>query len=294
MSSLYIHEKRNEMFPFTKLELSPNEYLENLRTKDCVKIKNDQLILSKNAYRLGDVLPYLYVEEALIHSHIFNKSTPLENSKKVPKNEVRPREWIWKQGEPSIFSCFLSKTIYDMFSPESVFDPCSGWGSRGIGALVSKTVKRYVGVDRNPRLKSSYERLKEELDPKDILEYHICSSLDFETKERFDLVFTSPPFFDYEIYDEDDKYKDHDDWFDNFYVPLLNKCVELAKKYVILHVGNTFRSPRLVQLTKKIMKSLGCVLDRQLFFSSTRDVPVLIFDVVSTPSPGPRNGKKSE
>jgi len=55
----------------------------------------------------------------------------------------------------------------------------------------------------------------------------------------FDLVFTSPPFFDYEMYTPSNpQYKD---WLKEFYYPLMTeacRCVKLGK-FVAIHIGDT-------------------------------------------------------
>jgi hypothetical protein len=57
--------------------------------------------------------------------------------------------------------------------------------------------------------------------------------------ESFDLVFTSPPFFDYEMYsDNNPKYRD---WINDFYKPLFIESCRCVKrgKHVAIHIGDT-------------------------------------------------------
>lgn len=124
------------------------------------------------------------------------------------------------------FMPLYAKGFYEYFpSVNSILDPCSGWGDRLMGALSSDKINKYVGFDPNRSLRYGYAKLMELYDleikefntesmrftgesnniKKDITMY--C--LPFEDSERileensFDLVFTSPPFFDFEVYSPD-------------------------------------------------------------------------------------------
>jgi hypothetical protein len=89
----------------------------------------------------------------------------------------------------------------EYFGAQSVLDFSSGWGDRLIGAI-SKGI-RYVGVDPNPALHKSYEEIINKFAKNKKLYTMIESP--FQTAilpegETFDLVFTSPPYFDLELY----------------------------------------------------------------------------------------------
>ena len=315
-----------------------------------VEVKaNDQrlvsMTLSKSAYDLGDKLIYFYTEHALIHSRIRGKRSPLENwlgrnrnKMPLPFDMVKARDDIWKRGEPSVFSAFLAKAVFDWFKPETVFDPCAGWGARAIGALAAKSVKCYVATDINEKLFETlpvgfgYQNLKRELDREDKLAFFNCSILDFDpTKskptvpnesgkipEQYDMIFTSPPFYDFEIYnpkhafvngnivEEQDRgerklgtlsnsnelgdntgqfkdanavYPTYEDWQKKFYTPFCEKLYGLLKSdgVAILHVGSTWISPKLPEVTKAIMELTGFVFDYEFYFESSKKVPVLVF-----------------
>jgi hypothetical protein len=147
-----------------------------------------------------------------------------------------------------------AKSIYEHFNAESVLDPCAGWGDRLVGAAASGCVKKYVCFDPNRSLRPGYAKLMElfghstvHLD-KEHLHFSNsfqCHAQPFEigaselATESFDLVFTSPPFFEYEMYNPlNPKYGD---WLKDFYTPLFVeacRCVK-AGKHVCIHIGDT-------------------------------------------------------
>lgn len=147
-----------------------------------------------------------------------------------------------------------AKAIMEYFGAKVVLDPCAGWGDRLIGALASNCVEKYVGFDPNLALRPGYAQLVHAFG-------HTCTQLSekemrfsngseirnqpFEVgaiqieNNTFDLVFTSPPFFDYEMYcDENPMYSN---WIDEFYKPLMihsYRCVKPGGK-VVIYVGDT-------------------------------------------------------
>lgn len=327
-------------FPFhrnnTDAKTDAKTLFENICTAKCVEVKANEkiteMVLCKDAYKLGDQLIYFYTEHALIQSRIRGKKSPLEqwlcrnhqkNNKNLPfpaKNEMaKVRDEIWRNGEPSVFSAFLSKAVFDWFKPETVFDPCAGWGARAIGALAAKSVKCYVATDINEKLFETdppgfgYANLKTELDGTDKLAFFNCSILDFDSSKRptvtrakipamYDMIFTSPPFYDYEIYnnkhafkngkyvqhktEKDEEFKDtnavystYEEWQKKFYLPFCEKLHTLIKPggIVVLHVGSTWISPKLPEVTRAMMEYAGFIYDYEFHFSSSKKVPVLVF-----------------
>ena len=144
------------------------------------------------------------------------------------RNIISLRKYIAAQFRPS-----AAKIIYDLFNAETVLDFSMGWGDRILGAHASKSVKKYVGFDPNINLFDGYA--------KQIQHYQqIGTSMEFQIHPRcaedsqitlqdeFDLVFTSPPYFDKEKYDQSPnqsykKYKEFDSWMHDF----LFKAIEL-------------------------------------------------------------------
>jgi hypothetical protein len=81
-----------------------------------------------------------------------------------------------------------------------VLDPCAGWGDRLLGALASGVVEHVTLVDPNHSLHSGYASMAA-LEPSVVVQMQACP---FERSNlprgSYDVVFTSPPFFDKETY----------------------------------------------------------------------------------------------
>lgn len=100
----------------------------------------------------------------------------------------------------SIFKPSLAKIIYDNLAPKDsvVLDISAGFGQRLLGAMSSKNVKKYIGIDPWEKQIKSLEEVSK-LFKFENVEFHCIGSEDFVTKE-VDFCFSSPPFFNKEIY----------------------------------------------------------------------------------------------
>lgn len=122
------------------------------------------------------------------------------------------------------------------FGAKSVLDPSAGWGDRLIGAIAAGAT--YVGVDPNECVHVGYNEIIEKFAPQNKANYTtiIAPFQDCELPRgpdglarTYDLVFTSPPYFDLEIYSDADtqsvrEFNKLDLWFDNFLIKSLRKA----------------------------------------------------------------------
>lgn len=166
----------------------------------------------------------------------------------------------------------VAKTIFDFVihkipnGTKTVFDMSMGWGDRLAGFYASNAVK-YLGTDPNPNVYRvykeqciAYEKLLTGKEPiiqefqkevkghiydafrcvgssgKEVIAYNAPAEdiLDVITSNKFDCIFTSPPYFSTELYDEggDDwkqswfRYQEYDNWWNKFYVPVMKASFE--------------------------------------------------------------------
>jgi len=126
-----------------------------------------------------------------------------------------------------------AKAVYTYFDrPLSVLDFSAGFGGRLLGAMASENVKRYVGIDPLKQtcdgLNVLYEKFKDLSYPSVSIVNGLPEAVLDSINETFDLVFTSPPFFDKEIYSKDNgqsciKYYDYKDWLNNWLMVVVDK-----------------------------------------------------------------------
>jgi len=136
------------------------------------------------------------------------------------------RKYICSQFKPN-----AAKTLYEMFHSKNVLDFSMGWGDRLAGFYASQNTELYVGIDpraeNHPIYKEQseyYELHKTFFENKKEVEFHIDAAEDFDFdlyEDTFDIIFTSPPYFNVERYSYEDnqswvRYKNIDLWNRNF------------------------------------------------------------------------------
>ena len=170
------------------------------------------------------------------------------------------------------FKPHVAKTIFNLVmgrsTPKnrSVLDISMGWGDRLVGFYASSAMF-YMGTDPNPSVYEVYKKQCVEYEllisgesptikifqkevnghlyeafecigrsGKRIVCYNAPAEdiLDVIRENKFDCIFTSPPYFATELYDEggDDwkqswcRYPEYDNWWKKFYQPVLTACYD--------------------------------------------------------------------
>ena len=173
----------------------------------------------------------------------------------VLRNLISLRKYIAAQFRPS-----AAKAVYDYFQAETVLDFSMGWGDRLLGAHASEYVKKYVGFDPNFSLIPAYTNQIKYYNSigrsMDLSIYPHCAEDEkIFLKNEFDLVFTSPPYFDKEKYDQSElqsykKYKAFDDWMKNF----LFKAIELRTTrlksggHLVINISDIYTRKKLYKI----------------------------------------------
>ena len=166
-----------------------------------------------------------------------------------PRELTRIRKDILKKSpECSLFP--ISRVVYlmkylfgDGLSTVKWIDMSAGWGDRLITAIALDLME-YRGYDPNEDMDSAYKKIIEELG--DDTKYSV-SIEPFETaavaKDHFDIAFTSPPFFDYEIYSDSEtqsasKYPTVKEWTEDFIIPYAKNAMNALRNggYLVLYI----------------------------------------------------------
>ena len=136
----------------------------------------------------------------------------------------------------NIFKPLNAMQIYKKFKPVAVLDACSGWGCRLVGAA-ALNVPFYYGIDLNTNLEQPYHDMVELIQPHTSTTFSLFfeDALLFDySKVKYDLFFTSPPYFNLEIYSCNLKRekKDWIIWYRNF-VELTYKNLDVGGNYCL-------------------------------------------------------------
>lgn len=155
------------------------------------------------------------------------------------------------------FKPSIARAIYMKFNATRVLDFSAGWGDRLIGALsLPEQVQRYVAFDPNTSLRDSHNAMIDRFAPigrhgrycifYEPFESHSPSLLAYET---FDLVFTSPPYFDFETYTDEPgqsiiSHPTFEMWIKKFlFVSLTCAWAKLdVGGHMVIHIGDVGRN----------------------------------------------------
>ena len=149
---------------------------------------------------------------------------------KIDKSILRTmlglRKYICSQFKPN-----AAKALYDYFGAKNILDFSAGWGDRLAGFYACMNTELYVGIDPRKENHPIYEEQAKYYESHQTLfesekttKFHCSAAEDFDFdqyKDTFDIIFTSPPYFNVERYSYDDnqswvRYKNIDNWNKNF------------------------------------------------------------------------------
>lgn len=199
---------------------------------------------------VGLSLANLYQQKLMLTTRCRNYLTPLEvmQDEKLLREALRKRirygsdlhEYGIRKTVCSLrgtqrvsnFRPTVAKTIYNIFKPRLALDFSAGWGGRLLGALAAGV--RYIGIDphreaveNNQRLQGKLREFHPRLKEGTLIVDRAEAVLGYG-RWRPDLIFTSPPYFDVEKYDEGHEdqsyvqYPDLEEWYREF----LWRCIE--------------------------------------------------------------------
>jgi hypothetical protein len=123
-------------------------------------------------------------------------------------------------GSINQFRPMVAKWVYATLKPKTaILDFSAGWGGRCLAAMALGIP--YIGVDANKHLEKTYEKMIHTLDPKADVKmiFKPSEMVDF-SKFRYDLIFTSPPYFMIEEYEKMPKYKSKQEFLNLFFIPV--------------------------------------------------------------------------
>lgn len=180
--------------------------------------------------------------------------------------------------------CLALQAIYTLFpDPEQRstvkwLDPSAGWGDRACAALAAD-IHSYHAFDPNPLLAAPFFDLERTLRPASKLQDFRFYNLPFSslTLEHYDLVMTSPPFYDMETYNAHDPQQSlskhgasYESWRDGFLKQYVTDAWQSIKEggYFALYINNLKSTKRNYPIANDVAKLLlPCQPERFLSLS---------------------------
>lgn len=156
-------------------------------------------------------------------------------------------------GRINAFKITNAVKIYKTYPCSKILDPFCGFGGRLFGAMIAS--KEYRGFDKNKHLQEKYEHIHEDFSDRCVAPFFIdivdCLDVDYDKLSLdypYDMVFTSPPYKNIEIYRCSSK-KSDDEWSE-FYTSLFTKVWKglVENGYFIININEEVYLESLVPL----------------------------------------------
>lgn len=223
----------------------------------------------KNAYTGNRFLDYFFkayrldtVSKGNISFYDFVKNLPFYRSKKYIND-------LFLKGTDALgvynlyfaavsqFKPVVAYNLYKRYDPTTVLDFSAGWGGRMLAAV--KYGCNYIGFDTNTDLKTPYKKMLDYLEPKSKVQiiFKDSATVDY-SKYKYDMVFTSPPYFKKERYESMPEYENYEEWVDTFLTPVISNT------YRHLSDGGVYALNVPKAIYKDVKKILGRAPDKRI------------------------------
>jgi 16S rRNA G966 N2-methylase RsmD len=130
-------------------------------------------------------------------------------------NIIRPLVYMEMYSRPTV-------------KPTSILDFCAGWGGAAVAAA-ALNIEKYTGIEINFSLKRPYEELiaflKKKSHTKIDMRFEDALHVDYSAID-YDFVFTSPPYYFIQKYENNATYKSKAEMDEKFYIPLFKNSYQ--------------------------------------------------------------------
>jgi 16S rRNA G966 N2-methylase RsmD len=227
-------KKLKEYDGMSRILNEPYTFLKNKKMSILFRGKPTIILNKKSDYYDFNRLSHMFNDEQRMKCRVRNEDTPWEYFHKTSSlkdlSDKDTIEMIWKNAkECTSHKPNILVTLVQLFGSTSIIDPTSGWGDRLAGAIASNV--SYVGIDNNDKLFKGYNDMIKTFN------YDKATMLCGDTlkvdipKQKYDLIFTSPPYSNYEKYAKANTGLSDDKWYKTFLKPMLERYWDILEPF---------------------------------------------------------------
>ena len=175
----------------------------------------------------------------------------------------------------SFYRPHFAKQIIETYKPNfegNLFDPCAGWGGRMLGTVAAGW--NYTACEPNKDTYNNLQKLIAFLDIDDRVEIYNMPVEEHKYKDEADIVLTSPPYFNLEVYDSNIsqsyyRFFEYNTWKERWFIPLLEESIQNLSEngYSCWNVMN-FGKQDLVETVMNVHQQKGYELVGTVGFKS--------------------------
>jgi len=169
----------------------------------------------------------------------------------------------------SVFPVRVAKTLYTVYGKDNmnILDPCAGYSSRLIGFYTCARGGSYTGIE--PCVETYDGLINTQKDLEKMASSHTAQFYNDRAEvvmkkldKEYDVIFTSPPYFDLEKYSEESSqsykmYPKYQDWLDGFLFEIIKESHRLLKDdgIFMLNIANS-RSQKIIEHVDMFVKKM--------------------------------------
>ena len=227
--TLFINASKQHRVSFTEKNMTGN---------DLKHFSGLIIVENKTIHRMAILSDYFQEQHRIMAKRINEEQTPYEyweDNQSATRNQIQRNV-----KECTTFCPTIISSLIKTFRPKYILDFSAGWGDRLVGVMThDKHIKGYYGIDPNKKLHTGYKNMIRSYLPKHSHSKYIMIEGCAEDvigglDQQFNLVCTSPPYFDLEVYSDEPtqsikRYPEFEDWYKHF----LLYCIELSISKVV-------------------------------------------------------------
>lgn len=165
--------------------------------------------------------------------------------------------------------------VLSMFKPRKWLDPCAGWGDRLRCAIAYGC--EYLGVDTNTDMAPAYEAIRQTGDPAKV-QVKLGRFQSVRLTKKYDLVFTSPPFYTKEVYAHMKIWETVSEFMTEFMKPLLRKSYKYLEDdgHLVLYIEDK-GVDSFIPLMKDYAEKVGFTYEGAFYYEASTPRPYYVW-----------------
>jgi 16S rRNA G966 N2-methylase RsmD len=240
------------------LELSTNDFKTINKITDFFSEKCRVKCFFKTKTNFKSIYDHFQRNKLIIYNNIMKQN-------KVLNYNILDEYLYKKYNQCNNFNLSIVVSVLKLFNGKKYLDFAAGWGDRLIGAI-AYGCDEYLGVDPSDCMEDKYKTIIDTLTTDKTKNNFKVIKSGFEEvnnlpDNHFDIVFTSPPFFDLEIYEQTNsqsitKFNTLDKWLNGFLFPSITKSYKTLSinGYLVLYISD-YQKYKFVKRMKEFIKT---------------------------------------
>lgn len=162
----------------------------------------------------------------------------------------------------TVFDSRLMDLAVSKYNIKSIYDPCAGWGERGLYCK-SRDMK-YLGVDINHALFAGYDKMRQEYNMQE-QQFIESDSASVALFDNYDAVLTCPPYGSTEIYSPNGSENLDDFDFLNWWRDVVRNSLSVNPRYFCFQINQKWRDSMI-----SVTQEFNLRLIDELFYNTSR------------------------